>query len=113
MRAKITIISALILTAILSVGGIGIGIANLIAFTMVQGAGFLLSQITKKKPSRATVRFLVSAAACCIFLILGTNRRHLWSLYFMLTLPACGLSALVDLFFRFYEMVCNRKEDKL
>ena len=113
MRTKITVPAGIILAAILSVESVGIGILNLIAFTAVQGAGFLLSLLTKKAASRPGIRFLVSAAAFILFLILGTNRQHLWNLYFMLTLPACGISALIDVFLWCCEAVCYRKEDVL
>ena len=103
MRIKITVLSVLIVTGILCLDNIGIACMNLIAFCAVQALGFLLSLAAKKAPRRAGIRFAVSAAAVCAFLILGTNRRHLWSLYFLLSMPACGLSVLIDLFAWIYE----------
>ena len=105
MRTKATVLFLLVLTVILAIGNFKIAMVNLVVFGAVQAVGFLLSLLSKNTASRAGIRSVVSVVILCTVFILSMKKNSLDSLFFVLVLPACGVSTVIDLLIMVYEKI--------
>ena len=105
MRTKVTMMFLLILTIILAIGNFKIAMVNLVVFGAVQAVGFLLSLLSKNTAYRAGIRSVVSVVILCTVFILSLKKNSLDSLFFVLVLPACGVSTVIDLLIMVYEKI--------
>ena len=105
MITKATLLFLLILTIILAIGNFKIAMVNLVVFGAVQAVGFWQSILSKNTASRAGIRSVVSVVILCTVFILSMKKNSLDSLFFVLVLPACGVSTVIDLLIMVYEKI--------